>query len=240
MKLLVVIFLKEKNEKNIKCQNIIISRYPILSTVYTELDDDVSIDDIIGTKNIICANILIENTIICVYNTELTHNIKDLINTETRLTEIDVIVGLINENRKELATNESFANYNNYDIHILAGTFNIPEVIQEGSEYDAFIQKLHCIDIYRHLNEPIDRFPGYTNTHNERISYILFLLSKDVYRKDTKLNKKLMSLKSNKQLFEFLFKRYHVYFLDYCIREDVNFRNISMHYPIEFAFMLQI
>lgn len=235
---------RKKNAKNTECQNIIISKFPIVSFIYTELDDNIEIDDIIGTKNVIGANILVEGTIISIYNTELTKDIKmsNVINDDVRAVELEVIFRLIDENKKELKTSE-FSRFNIPDIHILIGTFNIPEIIDGNinDEYNTLIQNMYCIDIYRHLNDgkDIHDIPGYTNTQNERTGYIFFLLTKDVYTDGTKLNKKFTNITTNKQLFETLFKRYCVFFLDYCVRSDVNIRNLSMNYPIECSFMLK-
>ena len=83
-----------------KIQNIIISRYPILSKVYAELDDDVIIDDVLGINTMIGANIIINDHIVTIYNTTLCADVNNanITNNYARQHEITSLFKTININ----------------------------------------------------------------------------------------------------------------------------------------------
>src|SRR3989304_712697 len=54
-----IISKKSERSRRIKIQNLIISRFPIVNTIYSEIDDNTDIDDVLGAKTVIGANISI-------------------------------------------------------------------------------------------------------------------------------------------------------------------------------------
>jgi len=219
------------NIDNIKkkiVQNIIISRYPIITTIYTELDDNVEIDNILGTRILTGANISIYGNIISIYNISLHKNINsaNIRNDNVRLKELESVFGAIENNKKNLK-NKVFKHFFSTDIHLLVGNFNIYEKNGEelNYEYVELIKKYHIVDIYRHCNNEND---GYTTLSNQRINYIFFLLLEEVYK-----NKRFLKIESSKELINFIFKTYNFLILDSTI-----INNSNNFFPIEFVFMI--
>ena len=223
-------------KKKIEVQNIIISKYPIVTTLYSELDDKLYIDDILGTKTIIGANISIYGNIISVYNTTLSKDIKsaNLVNSDVRNKELKVVFKIIEENKKKLKTDE-FKHYFLTDIHMLAGTLFIKETygLDLNQEFIDFMQKYKCVDIFRIMCE--DNI-GHTNTSKERVDYILFLLTDMMYNKSN--HKKLKSIEGCNDLFKLIFKIYKIYFIDIIIRNDIYTGNSYSNFPLECTFMM--
>lgn len=225
---------KNKNDHKKKIlQNVIISRYPIISNIFTELDDKTDMDDILGVQTLVGVNILIGNSIISVYNTNLSKDIKaaQIINNDVRKTELDILLNTLDMNKESLST-EQFASYTKSGIHIVTGTFNIPEIDNNDNsnniceEYKELLFNNHFIDIFRILNETDY---GFTTSSKERINYIFLHMTKDFYEKDSEyLNVKELKKK--------LFKRYGIHFLDFYILENIN--SVSSYYPIECVFII--
>jgi hypothetical protein len=223
-------------EKRTIVQNIILSKYPIVSTIYAELDGDHTIDDIIGVHTILGANISISGNIISIYNTELSKDIRtaNIINTDVRSKEIRAIFSVMQKNMEELAT--KFQTYNKTDVHLLLGSLNINE--SDGTdmteEFTSFISNNHCVDVLRYLTDDY----GYTTSTRERLNYVLMKLTDDIYEPDSVYNDNLQELKTPKDLFNFIFKRYGIYFLDIYVRTDMPIGGGQINYPIECVFMI--
>jgi len=139
-------FAKKKKKK---VRNIIISRHKIISTVYSELDDDIIIDDILGVHSIIGANIIINKKIYSFYNTALCSDIKyaNIVNTHARKSELKVLFEVIKNNSTDLdklvnKNNEGKKKHKLSNAHILTGTFNIPI-----NEYLVLVNEMNCIDL---------------------------------------------------------------------------------------------
>jgi len=224
---------KNRNEHKKKIiQNVIISKYPIISSISTELDDQTDMDDILGVQTFIGANILIGNSIISIYSTNLSKDIKaaQIINNDVRKTELEILLNTLDINKKSLVT-EKFASYTKSDIHIVTGTFNICEIDHNDNnniceEYKELLFNNHFIDIFRILNETDH---GFTTNSKERINYIFLHMTKDLYEKDSEY------LHVN-ELKKKLYKIYRVHFIDYYILESIN--NVSSYYPIECIFII--
>ena len=229
---------KNQHSKKKIIQNIIISRYPILSTIYAELDDNTDMDDILGIQTVIGANILIGNNIISVYNTTLSKDIKsaNILNSDVRKTELDAIANVISENKISM-DNLKFKQYTKSDVNLICGTLNINEVESRDTnrEYIELIKSRKCVDIFRYLNEKDN---GYTTSYMERINYILLNLTNDIFDTTTKIHGDFQKVKTREQLFDLLLNRYNVYFLDYyTIKNDRT--NILIYYPIECIFIIK-
>lgn len=216
---------ESKKNDTLETQNIIISKYPIISSIFAELDDDVNIDDILGIKTVTGANIQIYDNIITIYNTELTADIKSipLINSEIREKELAVI---FNDISKKCVA----------DTRFIIGSINIHETTDDmvNNEFLQLIQNWQCVDIYRHLNS---NDSGFTNSFNERLEYILFIMSKHINDENTKYNKKFKSIKTSDDMIKFLFKFYKIYFIDSTVIHNISKESSATSYAIECVFM---
>lgn len=226
------------NKNNTK--NIIISKYPILDIIYAELDDSTRFDDIIGVQTVIGANVLIENTVISIYNTELCKNIKTagIINTLVRKTELTELFKIIEQN-KLILKNEKYKEYIINDIHFLVGTLNINDIDdkiedQLNEEFIYLVENYHCIDIFRYKN---GENKGYTNNNNERSDYIMMQLTNDLY--DGLTDNNIHNIQTDEELFKLIHKRYKVHFIDITVR-NISDKLSHTSFPIELVFILNL
>jgi hypothetical protein len=207
--------------------NIILSTYPIIGTIFAELDDKTNMDDIFGIHTVIGANILIANTIVSIYNTCLSKDIRtsNVINDAVRTTELDTLCHTIKKNQKNLK-NLSSNNYTKSNIHLIIGNLNIPEIANDdiNSEYIKSIKNNHFVDIFRYK---LPKDFGYTTSYNERQSYILQYIEKDLYNTIQKTD--------HTEVLNLLFKQYKIHFMDLYVVKPKNI----MHYPIECILMVK-
>ena len=159
----------KKRKKKVK--NVIISRHKILCITYSELDDDIVIDDILGIHTIIGANIVINKKIITIYNTTLCPDIKyaNVVNTYARKNELKTIFSVIENNianLNEIITQEDNTDYILTNLQIVTGTFNTSVI-----EYATIINDMRCIDILtlvkedKEYNNETMRHKSIYNTH---------------------------------------------------------------------------
>jgi len=198
------------NIKKIEVQNIIISRFKIVDILYAELGDEVNIDDMLGIKTVIAANINVYNNIICVYNSSLSRDIKiaNIVNKKAREKEIDALFNLIDKN------------YENYqqNLQLLVGSFIVDK--EDGRK---FMKKYGLLDIFRKKVKS-------TNTLGERTEH-LFVIDKMKLKKS--------DINWEKEIFNSLFKQYGIYFIDYYVRKDLVTGYSVENFPIEVVFMLK-
>jgi hypothetical protein len=134
-------------KKKKKVKNVIISRHKIVSNIYSELDDDIIIDDILGVHSVIGVNIAINKKIYSIYNTTLCPDVKyaNIINTYARKQELKTLFKEIENNAKaldDLTTKDNkYKKYKLSNCHLLAGTFNMPL-----SEYLVLVTDMGCLD----------------------------------------------------------------------------------------------
>ncbi|AYV76917.1 MAG: hypothetical protein Barrevirus4_1, partial [Barrevirus sp.] len=169
-----------KNKKII--HNIIISKFPIISTIYSELNTDSGMEDILGTQVLVGANILIGNSIISVFNVTFSKDVvaAQLNNREIRGIELITMLKIINNNSLTLK-NDSISKYTVTHLNLITGTFNIPEIESDGKvndEYDDILSVGHFLDIFRLISEDY----GFTTTFKERINYVFLYMSEDFYK----------------------------------------------------------
>ncbi len=219
---------KEEKSKNKVIHNVIISKYPIIGTIFAELDNKTNMDDVFGIQSVIGANILINNSIISIYNTCLSKDIKtsNIMNSEVRITEMETLCSTINKN-KLLLKHEDLNNYIKTDIHLIVGNFHIAEITNDdvNPEYIKLLKNSVCIDIFRHKS--LTEF-GYTTSYKERNSYILLHISDNICAEIEKID--------HTEVLSALFKIYKIHFLDsYVINSNKNMIN----YPIECICMVK-
>lgn len=184
-------FAKRKKKK---VKNIIISRHKILTTIYSELDDNIIIDDILGIHSIIGVNIVINKKIFSVYNTTLCPDIKyaNIINVFARKNEVKTLFDVIKNNIDNL-NDFIIQNKNNKDDkdgkkskpksyslsnnHIITGTFNT-----STNEYITLISDMLCIDLLN-LTKDEDEYKS-----EVRRNASIYKSCGNVYRDDNVIN----------------------------------------------------
>jgi len=216
--------------------SIIISKYPIISFGINRIknpDDDTILNIIIHVNINICGSI------ITIYNVSLYNNYVNIgvdIKYHRKI-ELDTLMSIINNNDKEIINNTKkiYTDCKYKQLNFIVGTFHIEEkrfnIITY--EYEKLINVYKCVDVYRYLNN--DKV-GFTTKTNKRIDYIMFTLSNDVYN-NNKWSKILNKVKTDEQLFNFIFKKYGIHFIQTYINIDMDCRN---HFPVENIFMLKI
>lgn len=203
---------QSKNLQNkLFIKNIIISRYPISEHIFEELDKETDIDDLLGIQTLVGANINIENTIVPIYCTSLSKDIKttDIINNDVRKTEIDEICNFIRSKKHKYS--------------LILGSFYINEINdnEPNQEFLNMVQNHKIIDIYRYKN---DNNPGFTTRHMERHQYIFILL------------RKMKIFDDYEKLLNYIYKKYGVHFIECYVNNEIL---IGKNYPIECIFMIQ-
>ncbi len=228
--------LRQMQSRKAEVQNIIISEFPIVTSIYAEIDDNLDIDDIIGTQSVIGANISIYGNVISVYNTALGRDIKsaNLINRDTRTKEIHAIFDTILENKLSL-NSDAFAGYLKTDVHFLTGSLNIPETYRGdmNDEFVELVQNYHCIDPYRNITDD----PGHTTSSKERMDYIMFLLDDQSFEPIDPYYNLMEAVETTDDLLSYIFKKYKIYFLDTSVVSDNQTNNSTSSFPVESVFM---
>lgn len=216
-----------KNNEHTKpvIHNIVMSVYPIVGTIFSELDDKTNIDDIFGIQTAIGVNILVNDVVMSVYNTCLSKDIRtsNVINDVVRKTELETLFNCIDENKKKILTES----HTQSGIHIIVGNLNIPEIASDNinAEYINSIKNNNLVDVFRY------KYPkdfGYTTSYNERNAYILLHI-------DNETNNNIQK-EEHTNVLKFLFTTFKIHFMDmYVIKTNRNITN----YPIECIFMIK-
>lgn len=192
-------------------KNIIVSKYPINDIIFTELDKETDIDDLLGAQTLVGAVITVNGSNLPIFCASLSKDIKttDIINNDVRRTEMNEICACI-KSRK-------------YKYNIIAGSFNINEIInnEPNQEFIEMIKTHKLIDIYRYKN---DNENGFTTNHMERLQYIFILLKK---------NKQYDNIN---ELTNYVYKKYGMYFIECSVNTDII---LGKNYPIECTFMIK-
>jgi hypothetical protein len=202
--------------------NMIISRYPIISSSYKILHSN---------KTLLIANISIDDYIISIYNTELTCDYLGISNSLIRKKEIEDIKSEMNINLINLEKiNNSLNQYQNKyiikNINFLCGILNINEIINDNinPELLHFLSILNAVDIFRIMEENIEILDLYNNnSKNTRDCYILAIIdSIDI-------------IQTNKYLINKLSKNHNTNIIAYYIVETFKSND---YYPIEIILLL--
>lgn len=226
------------DSRKIKVQNIIVSRHPIVSTIFGEIDDENDFDDVIGTHTVISANISIVGNIISVHNTYLSKDIRtaNIVNSDIRESELISVFDIIKQNRENL---KNINDHKKTDAEFLVGAINVNEMNGDelSEEFTNIISNRHIVDVFRYLNN--DDY-GYTNTTDERLNYIFIILTDDMYSDDSKFKQRIESLDNESELLNIIFERFGIYFLDSYVRNDINIQGRANNYPVETVFLMKV
>lgn len=228
---------KIDEKKNSEFHNIIISKYQILSSVFNSIDDN---DD--DMKTIIGANILINNSIISIYCTELSKDDENINknNSIKRQLQFSKIKDVIRYNINILSMSDSMDQYVKSDIHIIVGSFYINmnmDNIDDLDEYATLSDKYKFMDIYRilHNGETSDK----TNIRNRTDDMMLIYLTPDLYNENGKYYDFIQNISCYNDVKTLIMNRYNVHFVESYVREDMQVFSFT-NYPIETIFMLKI
>ena len=230
-----------ENTRNSQVQNIIISRYPIQSSIFSKLSDKL-VDDITNIKTVIGANININNNLISVYCTELSDNLEaaNIDNKFIREKELEELNVIIQGNINKIKSEPVYDKMHKTDIHFVIGTLHIDDdSVSLNEEYQNMLSNFKFTDIFRCLHT-YDVNMGYTSVSNRRMDYILLYLTDDVYDPTSPYYNDIQNVDSTSKLLNILFRRYSVHFLESSTREDVSQNYSSSNYPIEVVMMVKI
>jgi hypothetical protein len=175
-----------------KCiDSVILSKYPILSSSQIELNDA----NMIESKKVIIANIIIKNHLVSIYNVSLTDDSSGISNSEFRKKEIEKLNQIINENSNY---NKEFNKKYNYglivnDIHVICGNINVNEIKNNeiNPEIIEIFKLLKGIDAIKCQQN--NNIYDFINIDNNIKDYIIIILFKHIY--DTSYNNKKELLK---------------------------------------------
>lgn len=226
------------HEAIIKEQNIIISKYPIITSIYGEFNNDNN--NVFGKTTLIGANISINGDIISVYNTLLCKDIDsaNIINSSIRSEELKNIFGKIQANVTRINSDKKFIEYHKTGIHLLVGALNIVEKINNMAthEYEELVQLYKCIDVFRYFHETS---PGYTNKFQKRTDYMMFILGNELYDESSESYDTFQKIETEEDLYIFIFNKYKLYFLDIYIRNEHYYDHTTSNFPVECIFALK-
>jgi len=228
-----------EQDRNSHVQNIIISKYPIISSIFGTLSKNL-IDDITTIKTVIGANISINNNVISIYCTELSDNLEaaDIDNRFIREKELEELNTIIQNNITKILSTPEFVNLNKTDVHFVIGTLYINDINTFNEEYQNMLQTFKFIDIFRCLHN-YDTDIGYTCISNKRIDYIFLYLTDDIYDKNSVYYNDIQNIDSTPKLLNLLFKRYKIHFLESGVRTDISYNYSSNNHPIETIIMFK-
>jgi hypothetical protein len=210
--------------------NIIISKYPIITTSTINLNNT-SDAKLVGNNKIILANVNVNGYIISIYNVTLSQDYMGIPNTELRNKEVKLITNLIKKNSDQIKK------YNKNtgdrliikDVHLLCGQFNVTEIKSNklNLELVQVLKTLKAIDIFRFyclINKNDDN--GFTCSHNTRDCFISMIL----------INHKIgIDVESPKVLLDNAYKEHGIgIVLSYVVKSV----KINEYHPIEVIFLL--
>lgn len=205
--------------------NIIISKYPIISErdiILKENDEEL----LVKTCGIL-ANINIDGYIVSIYNLNLSEDYLGISNKNSRTRELESLLTHINENTTYIK--KKFTNLINNNINIICGIFNIREVIDSNlnKEYIDIIKQFNAMDCYRCYN--ISKFSeeiGITNMDGFRDCYILLSFVNGDF---------VINYNNIKGLLKYIYVKYGISLIKSHILKNIKSKN---YYAIETIFLM--
>lgn len=179
---------------------LIISKYKILDFSKIKLKNIINLPN--SSKYLIVANILFNNSVISIYNTSFQENLIGVNNMPIRKVQSDQLEDVIISNIEHL-NDKIFGDYENKNIHIICGNFNINEIDNNeiSREYLIVFKKLKIIDtckyVAKHRKNNNDLS---TNIFGLRSSYICIRIDVDT-RKDISIKELTQELHTKSNIF---------------------------------------
>jgi len=183
---------------------------------------------------LLSSNIIIEGKIISIFIGSLSQDLKSLgvVNSEKRTIELMKIKRRVDKNLEIIE--EEYGN-NVSGINILFGHLPIDETYQnkKSSEYLKAIEICKVIDLHRYYDNSNSII---TSKNNKRNDYIFLFLDDEFFEENTKLNDELQNVKTPKDMFNLLFKKYTFHLFEIDVEKEIS---IFDSYPITISFMFK-
>lgn len=164
--------------ENIDTNNIIISKYPIITTSRVNLNESFD-EKLMGSRKATIANINVDGYLISIFNLILSEDFLGVSNAEYRKSEIEKLFKYVKANNIEMnKMNERYKlDLINKNVNIICGNFNIHEFknCTVNSELIDIFKYIKALDTFRITN--INNDNTFTNTRGFRDCYILLLLN---------------------------------------------------------------
>jgi hypothetical protein len=215
-----------------RCTNIgilVFSKYKILNYKCKKFNENNNC--ITEYTGVIGLNILIKNTIISIYVTQLQSDYKYLVsNKKNRILQCKQIKSFIKNNIKHLNSNH-YNSYKKSNIHLIVGSLNIPynNLLKTTEEYTQIMDILNSVDIYKFIENDNKLI---TEDQNDYV--LLYLLdSTDIIYTN---KNSLIDQKYDKEILNKIFKYYNINFIDVTIKEF----DYSDHYPMEIILLIKL
>ncbi|ARF08909.1 hypothetical protein Catovirus_1_959 [Catovirus CTV1] len=163
---------------NFDINNIIVSKYPIISTSKVTLNNSLD-EKLVGCRKAIIANVNVNGYLISIFNVVLSEDYFGVSNSDFRKYEINELYKYVNLNNEEMSKiNEAWGlRLINKNVNIVCSNLNIPEIKNSriNSELTTIFKTMKALDTYRTSSQSYDK-RGYTNTKGIKDCYILLLL----------------------------------------------------------------
>lgn len=212
---------------NFQSSNIIVSKYPIITTSKIILNDEMD-EKLVGYKHAIIANINIEGYLVSITSLSLSEDYLGISNSDFRKYEIQQLQKYINQNSEEIKKiNEIYGlKLIDKNINIICGNFNIPEFKNSkfNPELMSIFKSLKALDTFRVINQT-KKNNIFTNVHNFKDCYILLLLNNMSFSDEI----------DQKDILNFSYKHHGITVVKSYIEKNVQSND---YYPLETIFIL--
>jgi hypothetical protein len=205
-----------------KFTNIIITKHDMIDFFVEKIgvDDEVNY---LADVYLVCCNLNIKNNLISIYTSSLTSDAPFFPTNIIREKQLNKLEQWFIENK---------SNKNN-NIHILSGSFAIPEIndTQINPEYLSMVNKFNIIDLFRVINNQ-DR--GYTTDEETRTDYHMIMCTEIEHQQI--LQEICGDINDKDRLISHIYKIYGLYPIDVKINTELK---ISSHYMVIINLMIK-
>lgn len=207
--------------------NIIISKYPIITTSKIILNDSVD-EKLVGSRKAIIANINIEGYIVSIFNVTLSEDYLGISNSDFRKYELDQLLKYINLNNLEMK--KIIETYDlkliDKNINIICGNFNVSEIKNSkiNPEITQIFKNMKALDTFR-ISNLKNKNNDFTNKNGFKDCFILLLLTDMTFSNDITIE----------EILNFSYKKHGIIILKSHIENKIQSND---YYPIETIFLL--
>lgn len=218
---------KSSENEGFDSNNIIISKYPIITTSKIILNDSID-EKLVGSKKAVIANINVSGYLVTVINIMLSEDYLGISNSDFRKYEIDQLLKYIYQNNIEMK--KIIDTYDlkviNKNVSIICGNMNVFEYKNSkiNPELLQIFRTMKALDTFRisNLNEKENI---YTNISNYKNCYILLILNEMI----------LLDQLNENDLLKYSFDKLGITVIKSYIEKNIMSNG---NYPIETIFLL--